>query len=260
MNGLTIFLHSFRQVTGNLGMAVRVSGGFWLLTVVAGFVYGFIVALTNSTFLAFIFGVAFLVFLVWGISLVAVVWHRYVLLEEQPNGFLPYRKGLRVWSYFWYGVGIILIVLLLLLVLFFVATLFMEPRDILRAFDQMQMSLVPLDIALRFIVGLLASLVYLRLALILPAVALDESLTIGGSWAESKPYTGAIIVLAFVLALVNGGITLFSNIVLISAQGSAALSLIVSLATLAFQWFYFMLNISILSTLYGHIVQKREVY
>jgi hypothetical protein len=53
---------------------------------------------------------------------------------------------------------------------------------------------------------------------------------------------------------------LLSSIVLISAQGNVALSLFVSFASLAFQWFYFMLNISILSTLYGHIVQKREVY
>ncbi len=260
MNGLTIFSHSFRQVTGNLSTAIRVSGGFWVLMIAIAFVVGFVIALTKSTFLGFVLGIAALVFLVWGVSLVAVVWHRYVLLEEQPSGFLPSKPGLRIWPYFWYGVGIVIITFIVLAVLFFIATIFIEPDTIYRAFNQQTLSLTPSDIALRFIVGLLSSLIYLRLALILPAVALDESLTLGDSWSETKHFNGAILTIAVLLSLLNGGMTMVFGMVMFSVQGSSALILIISLLNLVYQWFYFMLNISILSTLYGHIVQKREVY
>jgi len=260
MNGLKIFSHSFRQVSGNLNMALRVSGGFWLLMMAASFVLGLIIALTQSAFLAGILGIAVVVFLVWGISMVAVVWHRYILLEELPSGFLPAKPGLRIWPYFWYGLAIAFFVVLTLAILYFAATITVDPRIIYHAFDQTVVANGPSDIAVRFAVGLVSSIIYLRLALILPAVALDESLTLGESWSETKPFAGSIIILAILLSVLNGGATYVFEVARLSVFGSGALLLIVTLVTLAFQWFYFMLNISILSTLYGHIVQKREVH
>ena len=260
MNGLKIFLHSLRQVSGNLSMAIRVSGGFWLLMVAASFALGLTIAMTQSAFLTGVLGIAVLVFLVWGISMVAVVWHRYILLEELPSGFLPTRPGLRIWPYFWYGIGIAAIVVLALAIMFFVTTIFVDPKTIYHAFDQTVLSLEFSDVALRFAVGLLSSLIYLRLALILPAVALDSSLTLGDSWGETKSFTGSIIVVAILLSVLNGGATIVFDVARQSVLGNGGLLLAIVLITVAFQWFYFMLNISILSTLYGHIVQKREVY
>jgi len=260
MHGLTIFSHSFRQVSGNFGMAVRISGGFWILLLGVGFVYGLIAALSQSVFLSFIFGIALVVFLVWGISLVAVVWHRYVLLEERPSGFLPYREGLRVWPYFWYGIGIAIIVFLALLVLFLLSTLVLDAGDILAVFDQNTSSSPGFDLVVNFIVGLLASLIYLRMALILPAVALDERLTLSESWNQTKGYSGSILIIAAILALLNSGGAIVFGMVVISAHNAPLVLLLAGMAYFLFQWFYFMLNISILSTLYGHIVQKREVY
>ncbi len=260
MNGLTILAHSFRQVTGNLGMASRISGGFWILLLGASFAYGLIAGLSQSMFLSILFGIALIIFLVWGISLVAVVWHRFILLEELPSGFLPYREGLRVWPYFWYGIGIAIIVILALLALLFASTIVMDAEDMLAAFGQNTNSVALKDIALRFVVGLLASLIYLRLALILPAVALEEQMTLGDSWGETKGFSFAILVIAVMLALLNSGGAIFYGVAVMSVHNSPALLMLVSIAFLLFQWFYFMLNISVLSTLYGHIVQKREVY
>jgi len=45
-----------------------------------------------------------------------------------------------------------------------------------------------------------------------------------------------------------------------AVAGSNGASFLVTVLGLGFQWFYFMLNISVLSTLYGHIIEKREVY
>jgi len=260
MNGLTIFTHSIRQVVGNLGMAARISGGFWLLMILAAFAYGFLVTLSKSNFLGIVLGIALLIFLVWGISMVAVVWHRYILLEERPNGFLPTREGLNIWPYFWYGIGIALIVIVAIGLLLLAATLVMDAKEILAAFDQNNVSMAPRDMALRFAVGLLSSLIYLRLALILPAVALSEQLTIRESWSETKGYSMAILGVAVLLTLLNTVASFLFGVVQFAVQGAPFLVLLVTFAFLLFQWFYFMLNISILSTLYGHIVQKREVY
>ncbi len=260
MNGLNIFTHSFRQVVGNLGMAVRVSGGVWLLLFVLGIVTVFIAVATHSPFLGMVLMIAFLVAAVWGVSLIAVVWHRYILMEEAPSGFIPSRKGLHVWLYFWSGIGISLIVLLIMAVLFFAATIFVDSAWIFAAFDSQHTSMLPEHIALRWGVGLLVTVIYLRFALALPAVALGERVTFGESWQESKPYFAAIIVLSIVLNLLNAVAMLVLGVVLVSVAESQGLTFAVSLLVMLFQWFYFMLNISILSTLYGHIVEKREVY
>lgn len=260
MNGLNIFTHSLRQVVGNLGMAVRISGGVWLLLFVLAIVTAFIAIAMQSPFLGIVFLIAFLVTAVWGISLIAVVWHRYILMEEAPSGFIPNRKGLHVWHYFWYGIGISLIVLLVLAILYFVSTIFVDSAWILAAFDSEHTSMLPEHIALRWLVGLLVTVIYLRFALALPAVALDEKVTFGESWQETKPYFGAIIVLSIALSLLNAGAMLVLGVLLVSVAESESLIFAVSLLVMLFQWFYFMLNISILSTLYGHIVEKREVY
>jgi len=102
--------------------------------------------------------------------------------------------------------------------------------------------------------GTIVAVLYLRMALVLPAVALNDRLTIGQAWQETSGQTGPIIVLALALASINMVVPMvisfaFGDLVWINF---ALMGL--------YQWFYFMLGISILSTLYGHIVQKREVY
>jgi hypothetical protein len=184
MKGLTIFSHSLRQITGNLGMALRVSGWLvaiyaviavlfwwwmpdWLTAAMAQDVQGVRNAAdlsAGNVGMVLVLAIGLGIFLLWAVSLVAIVWHRYILMEEIPQGIIPYRGQYRIGRYFWYGIGISLLAVMVVA--------------------------VPLIIGLAFA--------------------------------------------AFPIV-------------------SAALSGL-------FQWFYFMLNISVLSTLYGHIIQKREVY
>ncbi len=260
MNGMTIFSHSLRQVNGNFGMAVRASGGVWLLLFGAGVVFATAAMLGGSQFLAALFMIAFLVMAVWGISLIAVVWHRYILLEERPGGFIPVREGLNIWPYFWAGAGITLIGSLVVMLLYFLATLFVEPSWIQRAFLAQPPSMLPAHIILRWAMGLLVTVIYLRLALALPAIALDKRLGFAASWQSTKPYFGAIVTVSLILSLFNAVVMLAYGGVSAIVAGSDGARLLVSLLGTAFQWFYFMLNISVLSTLYGLIIEKREVY
>ncbi len=277
MNGLTIFSHSLRQVTGNLGMAVRVSGWLVLLYLVAAAIAGWAMpdwivgALAedveavknapdfsgNSVALVSVLVIAAAIFLLWAVSLIAIVWHRYILLEEPPRGFIPYRSDFRIGRYFWYGLGISVLTMLIVGVVSGILGMIIGPFFVgsLNGFAQGQSSgLIGAAFFMGLVIGVVVAVLYLRMALILPAVALEEDLTIGQAWERSSGHTGEIIVLALVLAFINAVVPLVLNMV----SGELVW---VNLAMMGlYQWFYFMLNISVLSTLYGYIVQKREVY
>ena len=274
MNGLTILSHSFRQVTGNLGMAIKVSGWLVVIYLVCGGLMlwaepDWLVAAMNqdpksmadaadfssgSVGVAAFILVAAAAFLFWGVSLVAIAWHRFILLEEVPEGVVPYRKTFRVGRYFWYGFGIsFLAVMSVMLVIgilsMIIGPFFMNSMEGMAAGQTSGAGFLE-----GLVIGLIVAVLYLRMALILPAVALDEGLTLGMAWEKTSGYTGAILVLALALAFINAVVPLVINLAF-----SELVWINMALVGL-YQWFYFMLGISILSTLYGHIVQNREVF
>ncbi|NOR63858.1 MAG: hypothetical protein GQ535_15385 [Rhodobacteraceae bacterium] len=272
MNGLTILAHSFRQVTGNLGMAVKVSGWLVAIYAIAGAVLLSMApdwlnaaidqnaqGMTDATDLTggsvglvLLLILVATVFLLWSISLVAIVWHRYILLEEIPQGVIPYRSDYRIGRYFWYGVGISLLALLIVSILSGILGMIFGP--FFMSSLQGGTGFLGATFLMGLVVGIVVLVLYMRMALILPAVALDEELTIGQAWSQTSGYTGAILGLALAMAFINAVVPMVISL-------AFAELVWVNLVLLGlYQWFYFMLNISVLSTLYGHIVQKREVY
>jgi len=271
MNGLTILAHSFRQVTGNLGMAIKVSGWLVAIYVIGGAALMSIMpewldaaldqdmqGMTDasdisggSAGLVLLFTLAAVVFLFWSVSLVAIVWHRYILLEEIPQGVIPYRKDFRIGRYFWLGVGISLLAALVVGLVSGILAMAFGPLFM----SSIQSSgMVGAAFLMGLVTGTIVAVLYLRMALVLPAVALDDNLTIGQAWEATSGHTREIIGLALALAFINMVVPMVINL----AFGE---SVWINLAFMGlYQWFYFMLGISILSTLYGHIVQKREVY
>ncbi|HIP24355.1 MAG TPA: hypothetical protein EYG79_12295 [Rhodobacteraceae bacterium] len=193
------------------------------------------------------------VFLFWSVSLVAIVWHRYILLEEIPQGVIPYRADFRIGRYFWLGVGISLLAALVVGILSGILGMIFGPL-FMNSMQGVASGAAGVGFLMGLLVGTIVAVLYLRMALVLPAVALDDRLTIGQAWEQTSGHTGAIIGLALALAFVNMVVPMVINL----AFGE---SVWINLAFMGlYQWFYFMLGISILSTLYGHIVQKREVY
>jgi len=277
MIGLTILAHSFRQVTGNVGMAIKVSGWLvaiyaiagalllnmapeWLSAAIAQDEQALMSAadLTGGNVMLVLLLILFaLIFLFWSISLVAIVWHRYILLEEIPQGIIPYRSGFRVGRYFWYGIGISLMALLVVAVLSGILGMIFGPffmSSLQGVADGQTAGFFGAAFAMGLILGLIILVLYLRMALILPAVALDEKLTIGQAWEQTSGHTAAIFVLALAMAFINAVVPTVINL---AFQNMVWANLVI---IGLYQWFYFMLNISVLSTLYGYIVQKREVY
>ena len=273
MNGLAIFSHSLRQVTGNFGMAIKLSG--WLVLIYAaafGTLYLATPNLLSATLIQDPYGVQgaaatagsdsvfFLllfvlaaVFMFWGISVVAIAWHRYILLEEVPRGIIPYRKEFPVGRYFWYGVGVSLLAVLAVAIISAILGRAIGPY-FLQVLQAPSGGASIGAFLLGLFVGTIALMLYLRMALVLPAVALEGQLNIRQAWTTTSGHAAAIVVVALILALINVVVPPMINLV------TAALPLMNSALNGLYQWFYFMLNISVLSTLYGHIVQNREVY
>ncbi len=276
MNGVTIFNHSARQVLGNLGMAFRVSGWFFGLLLLG--LFGLYQALP-ADFLAALrlppeqmaeamadagvpFGFLLLatvgfIFLLWSVSLIAIVWHRFILLEEVPQGFIPYRKEFGVGRYFWTGIGISLLAALVAMLIGGILLMILGPS--IGASMQgggQGGGAVLLGMLGALATGIIVTVFYLRMALILPGIALDQGLTLAQSWEASKGFSGAIAMVAVMMTVLN--IAMGFLLELFPQTGGAGL--LRAGVQLGFNWFYFMLNISILSTLYGHILQKREVY
>ncbi len=264
MLGINIFLHSLRQVTGNIGMAVRVS--LWFVILVAIGTVGMFSAVfadpNQPSFdgVATLLGFGFAIFFVWGGSLIAVVWHRYILLEEVPQSAIPYRSGLNIWTYFWYTFGIAIILVVVTMILTMVLGLIIFPNT-------------PLKSAIfSIILGSVLVVLFYRLALILPAVAIDKKLSLADAMHATRSAMGPILVLAVVVVIFN---TILSQIVGFLFNGDQAnamlriendqiiyteisgMGILYFIANGLVQWFSLMLSVSILSTLYGHFVEKR---
>ncbi len=264
MLGFQIFLHSLRQVTGNIGMAVRVSGWFVLLVVI-GIVGIFSMVFSDPTQPSFdgmatllVFG--FLIFFIWGGSLIAVVWHRYVLLEEVPQGAIPYRSGLNIWTYFWYTFGIAIIMIVVAIVLSVVLAMLIFPDTLLK------------NAIFSIIIGFVVVVLFYRLALILPAVAIDNKLSLGDAMQATRSALGPILVLAISVVIFNTVLSEIAGFLFNGDQANAMLriendqiiyteisgiGIMYFIVTGAIQWFSLMLSVSILSTLYGYFVEKR---
>ncbi|GAA6209728.1 hypothetical protein NBRC116601_30210 [Cognatishimia sp. WU-CL00825] len=166
-----------------------------------------------------------------------VGWHRFVLLQEMPNGWLNKPNG-KIANYFGTIVKLFLVSLLCM----------MPALLILLAFKSLPILLFPIMLSYMFVVFYLL----FRLSISLPAAAIGEPLTLGETLAATEGNLGAFIVL-FLCSLV------FQLAVQFLASVLIIVPILAAVVSLAGTIFTSMLNVSILTTLYGYFVEKREL-
>lgn len=245
-----IFVHSVRQVFGNLNAALRVSVvlmavQFAVTMWFTGTIAEIVAAGPEADIPQGVLGPQLLAFLVvaaitgpW----VAVAWHRYVLLEEHPGAAVPRWDGARWMAYLFALVQLFLVVLLAMVALSMVAGFVLALFPVAGA----GILVAPL---------LVVPIAYLgyRLSLVLPAAALGEPMTLRQSWNATIPGANTILGLTFLVlaaslfAQVAGGALLSSSYIL-----GMAVRIVLS-------WAAFMIGISVMTTLYGHYVQGRAL-
>lgn len=122
---------------------------------------------------------------------VATGWHRFVLLAEMP-GWLPRATPRLAGDY---ALRSTLISLVLLVLLFPVSAIGMRMLAMLGL-----SGLVLARLALAFALTALLAFLWLRLTLVLPALALGRAMTLADSWAATGARSGDILGAAAILA------------------------------------------------------------
>ncbi|MFW8593842.1 hypothetical protein [Cribrihabitans neustonicus] len=189
------------------------------------------------------FGLAFVVVMlafVLSMLWIVVSWHRFVLLEEYPQGWVPPFRFDRMLSYFGHGAKIVLLGI--------VAAV---PVGLIVAIVAQSGSQV-LMVAVFLAVFAAMAVVMHRLLPALPAAAIGKPLKLREAWAATSGANGTI------LGLVIIGF-LFGTLVQLASVPVAAVPVLGPMVTFAASLVLSLVNVSILTTLYGHYVEGRPV-
>lgn len=168
-----------------------------------------------------------------------VAWHRYVLLEEHPQRWIPALHKAEMGNYI---LG--LIKLFLIGILFYSVLAFIGP-----AFVQ---SLGMVGLYLLLAAGGLIAIFMFRFALVLPAAALGKPIGV----SESSALTTGAFGTLFVLGVCLFGLQLVAELILFLVADAVLIAMVLDIA---FSVVLAVLNISALTTLYGYYVEKRPI-
>ncbi|MFK7879081.1 hypothetical protein [Roseobacter sp.] len=179
----------------------------------------------------------------------AILWHRHALLEGDRRAHVM-RPGRAVFGqYFKCALMITLILFALafggaVLVIFGAFALLAATGPVIGEYATMGISLL-------FIVAL--SWILLRISLILLAAATGQVMSFGESWQATRPISRDIFWIAILLAFMSA----------VVEQLAAGLATAVPSAALFFQVasdaIQALIYVSVLSTLYGHLIQGRSL-
>lgn len=264
--GAQIVMHAFRLVFRNIGDALKVSVGPYaigiaivaiVMTLLGGspvaFLTGDVSAMSTDpamaagqSFGSLIGGLVMLFVSSW----VAVAWHRFVLLEEYP-GLLPALSGRPVWPYVGRAVQLALLLIVIaipvvIVVTLVVGSLFGDPGT------DPGFGTGVLAVAFALVIATFFTWLSIRLGLVLPATALGRKLTFRESWRTSAPLSNAILVAILILVALNIAVSLVIGFVFRGTVVFGILDLVVN-------WVSLMVGLSILTTIYGHMVEGRPL-
>lgn len=252
MTGMSLFLHSVRQVFGNFNAAVQISipaavmmaimylmaPGLTTMMVDPSLVF----ADQSSNYLFVFLG---MVALITGILWTAVAWHRYILREEAPAA-LPAFHGSAMLNYLGWSIMLGVIMALVGMLIGGILGIVLGVLGFgLEAIARWAPILVIVPVTY---------LTY-RLSLILPARALGDNLRLEQSWKATEAASNAILGLSVIALAVGIVVDLFLMPLFVGRLGATAALVFF----LLYQWVYMMVGISILSTLYGVCIENRTL-
>ena len=256
MKAWKIFRHSVGMVQRNFVDALKIAIVPWFLAIVAIVVLFLTTGLTLETafddaqfeqfmeeqpgrVLSAMFGMLFVTILVnfW----IVVNWHRFVLLEEYPQGWIPRFRMDRILAYF--GRALLLGLMVAVVVLVFVSaatSVFFSSGSFLVG-------------GLLGVFGVLLGIFLLyRFVPILPAAAVGKPVGFGAAWVATKGSSGTIVLLTIVMFMFNVCVGLFAQFLLLVPILGLLIALLVNFVV----W---LVNMSVLTTFYGHYVEDRPI-
>lgn len=250
MKGWQILKHSLRQVFGNLNGALQVSAVLYATQALVGLILGAGLVtqggmrpgmMNQSLWIGLLAAVIVAIFTsLW----IAVSWHRHVLLGEQ-TGFVPVFRGDRIWAYVVRSLGYGIILAIGGALWGTVVTAALSPL--------LMGEPLAWAVALAILVYLPILVVGFRLTADVPSTALGAEVPFLSGWRATAGHTKdiavmVVILIAIGLAVEMLGLMIFGRIPVINLIWSLTVG-----------WLQMMVGVSILTTLYGHYIEKRDL-
>ncbi|MBC2836056.1 threonine dehydratase [Paragemmobacter straminiformis] len=245
MKAWQIFTHSLRQVFGNMGAAVRVS-----LVPFVGLIVAFLVLGGGMMFSmmgrmeqgmeggmgggGIVLMLVLIVVYIGVFTMIAVNWHRFVLLNE-PVGWMPQVRMDRILAYF----GTALLVGLIMAVLFLMVGLLVSLTGMVGIIVGIPVFVLLVSQSFRFTTAL-------------PGAALGQGGGISGAMAATSGQWLTLLGLTVIYLAASIVVGLVAGLL-------SMIPLLGILIYIAFQWAAMMVGLSILTTLYGHYVEGRAL-
>ena len=187
---------------------------------------------------------------------IAVSWHRYILLDEIPEGW----KRLRIDSLMWRYIGNFILMVLLVAACAIGAGLGIAlAAFILTAIVGETLSIVIVVPAILFMYSY-AIIAGYRLSVKLPAVALGRmDFRMGDAWRATEGNMWRLLGLLtlLILCLLLVGVAMFAITFIFNKFGAVGLSLSVAVQVMV-NWVATILGVTMLTSLYGLFVESRE--
>lgn len=251
--GWLLFWHSLKMVVNNLGPAALISLPRALLVAGLFAVVALSMFIPGAQFIGAIGVFALMIVTVVIVSIIAIQWHRYILLGELPKG---YFTGWRELNYRRYSIQ--MLKLYFLIIIESAIAHWMALSDI--SFNLLVLYFM--------ILGCVSAFVFFRLAIGLPAIALGEEYLWGSdeagngkkpnlrnSWELSENYKGVFFVVAVLFTLLNA----IPELLYLYVPILSSFETVFQIVTLIMYWFPIVVSISLITTLYGYYVQKRAI-
>ncbi len=262
MTGVQVFTHSLRMVLDNGGAALRLSGlimGVQLVLVLALGQQASFLPIDPATGAPVggraeapdVGGQGFLVLVQLALGLwVSVAWHRFILMDQAPAGFIPLVPGRAFLRYL--GVALLygLMLLLAAIPLSVLGFFLIGPAAIAGQGGVGPWALILYSLLVGVPVGYLA----LRLAPILAAAALRKPLPLSEVWYRSGTHGGTLLMLTFVVFL---AFTVVNMPVAVLAASFPGLAFGYAFVV---QWAVVLVTASLVNTLYLSIIEDEPIH
>ena len=246
--GLKIFAHALRMLFGNTGQVLRIAvvpASIAVATIFVVFSFlgvtfetiWFDGAATDTGYRRRLFAAQAVVWLVSGTVWlwIAVAWHRFVLLDQPVETQLPQFPLGPVILYFGYLFAITSILVVVLVPSLYLVVLLSADVTTL--------------IALTWIISVSSLVILMRVSVVLPGVAIGADTGFGDAWQSTKGANGTFLIIVLLQFIPQVMISVFSLVPVIGDL----LKFFIGFLVLP------MIGLSILTTLYGHFIEKREL-
>ncbi|WP_143226562.1 hypothetical protein [Actibacterium pelagium] len=183
----------------------------------------------------------------------AVAWHRHRLVGENVLGIFPRFQLSAVYGYAWRILMLILLCAIFVLIPALVVGIVIGVNHIVVGNFKPALHSGAVHVAFTFLVTTVFTSMFLRYAMILPAKAVGETITLSESWRRTSDRRFSIIGIAVFYSaatLLYGYLSITAS-VFVQLSQIPALAYVQDIFFLFVQWILLMLSVSILTTLYA---------